>query len=442
MAAGGEQVIGILAVIGDGFIHEPVTPVGIHPEFAADLQNLGVSIGVGIVVLSKGGSCAGSIDHELGIGLQGADDAFFLFRGDGVGLGLLHIHALLFIIGNGHFRAGLILNGNGGLHHQAGNALDADLRAGGADGQELFRGSRGDLDGKAVIQGYAVDVGRMAVHLLDQVAILPGKEQFHLAELPVGNIGFLFLLALQGEGGDPLLTQLDIILFVAGQTRGGLHKGQRRIPHPLVHVGNEGILAFIGGILNARQIVQLTPVRVCKQLVEDLLALDGGLGRLVIHQPVIQPVEPQEGAAHKNGDEQEIQGIENDGIQMGALFLGLCHLSALHIGIGVLGSLAAVGRLLGSAPVGRGPLAVLHRPLLGSAPRSLGTGLGHLGLRRLGSALVGLIHLAGRLLLGSGGAGPRGAVLCFKFSLIHFPRPLYLTIQKSGILLGSDCRTE
>ena len=69
-------------------------------------------------------------------------------------------------------------------------------------------------------------------------------------------------------------------------------------------------------------------------------------------------------------------------------------------------------------------------------------GLGHLGLRCLGSALVGLIHLAGRLLLGSGSAGPRGAVLCFKFSLIHFPRPLYLTIQKSGILLGSDCRTE
>ena len=60
----------------------------------------------------------------------------------------------------------------------------------------------------------------------------------------------------------------------------------------------------------------------------------------------------------------------------------------------------------------------------------------------LGGALVGLIHLAGRLLLGSGSAGPRGAVLCFKFSLIHFPRPLYLTIQKSGILLGSDCRTE
>ena len=419
-----------------------MAPVGVHPQLAADLQDVRIGIGVGIVILGQGGPGAGGIDHELGIGLQSADDTFLLFGGDGVGLGLLHIHSLLLVIGDGHFRAGLILNGNGGLHHQAGNALDADLRAGGADGQEFLRGAGGDLDGKAVIQRHAVDVGRMAVHLLDQVTVLPGKEQFHFAELPVGNIGFLFLLSLQGEGCDPFVTQLDIILFVAGQARGGFHKGQGRIPHPLVHVGNEGILAFIGGILNARQIVELAPVGSSKQLVKYLLALDGGLGCLVIHQPVIQPVESQEGAARKNSDKQEIQGIENDGIQMGAFFLGLCHLAALHIGIGVLGTLAAIGCLLGSSPIGRGPLAVRHRPLLGSAPRSLGTGLGHLGLRCLGSALVGLIHLAGRLLLGSGSAGPRGAVLCFKFSLIHFPRPLYLTIQKSGILLGSDCRTE
>ena len=419
-----------------------MAPVGVHPQLAADLQDVRIGIGVGIVILGQGGPGAGGIDHELGIGLQSADDTFLLFGGDGVGLGLLHKHALFLIVGHGHLCAGLILHGDGGLDHEAIDALDAGLCTGGADGQELLSGGGGDLDGKAIVQGNAIDISGMSIHLLDEVAILSCKEQLYLAKLPIGDVSLLFLLAFQGKGGDSLIPQLDKIFLVAGQACGGFHKGQGVISHLFGHVGNKGILSFIGGILNARQIVELAPVGSSKQLVKYLLALDGGLGCLVIHQPVIQPVESQEGAARKNSDKQEIQGIENDGIQMGAFFLGLCHLAALHIGIGVLGTLAAIGCLLGSSPIGRGPLAVRHRPLLGSAPRSLGTGLGHLGLRCLGSALVGLIHLAGRLLLGSGSAGPRGAVLCFKFSLIHFPRPLYLTIQKSGILLGSDCRTE
>ena len=454
VTTGGEELIGILAVVRDGLGGKPVAVVLVHPQLAADLQDVLVGIGRGIVVFGKRSSCAGGIDHEFTVGFQGSGDGGLLLLGDGIGLGLLHEHALLLVIGNRHIRTGLVLDSDSGLHHESRDAEDIGLCAGGTHRQVVRGRGRGDLDDEAVVQGHAVDKGGVAVYDLDQVAVGPVEEELHLAKLPVGDVGDLILLALQGEGGNALIPQLDEVLLVAGQARGGLHIGQGRGPNLFRHVGHKGILALIGRILDTGQVVEVPPIRVGEELVKDLLALHRRLGRLVFHQPVIQPVEAQEHAHGENGNEHKIEGVEDDAAQAGTPLLRLGRSSGpLHIGIrGLLGT-AALRAALGASGILPGLLAVriLSLPVgillalltVGILPGLLGTGLGDLLPGRFRRALVGLVDPLLGLGLGLlGDRRPVGAVFRFKLSLIHSARPPYLTIQKSGILLGSDCSTE
>ena len=207
-------------------------------------------------------------------------------------------------------------------------------------------------------------------------------------------------MVFQGEGGDALVIHLDVVLLVTGQTGGGLHIGQRGLPHLLAHVGRKGVLALIGGILDACQGVKSAPIRMVKELMEDLLALGIGLGGLIVLQPPFQVVEAQEGAQAENGDKQEIQGVEDHAADPGALLLR---------------------RLLDSC--GGGSSGLLGH---GIRPGLLGPGLGHLLPGGVGGAAVGLVgllllllNLRGEAALGS------GTVFCFKFSLIHVLPPPY-----------------
>ena len=377
-----------------------MAPVGVHPQLLAHIHNVLIGIGRAVVILGHGLPGALGVDHILGVGFQGANDRCPLVVGNGIGLGLLHIHARFLVVDHRHFRAGLVLDGDGGPHHEAGDALNVGLVAGGADGQELGGGGGGGLDGEGVVQLHAVDIGLVAVHLLDQVALGPVKVQRHCAQLPVGDFGFLLRMVFQGEGGDALVIHLDVVLLVTGQTGGGLHIGQRGLAHLLGHVGRKGILALVGGILNARHGVKGAPIRMVKELMENLFALGIGLGGLIVLQPPFQVVEAQEGAQAENGDKQEIQGVEDHAADPGTLLLG-----------GLLGSR------------GGGSSGLLRH---GVRPGLLGPGLGHLLPGGVGGAAVGLVGLLLLLLdLRGEAALGCGTILRFKFSLIHVVPPPY-----------------
>ena len=193
----------------------------------------------------------------------------------------------------------------------------------------------------------------MAVHALDVEALLPVEEQLDLAQLPVGNVGQVLGFAFQGEGCDLFLAQLDDVLLVTGQTGGSFHVGQLGIADLFFHVGDELGLAFVLGIGNTGGVIEGIPVRIGEQLLEDFLTLDGGLCGFVVSQPALQPAETEVGGHEEGQDEQEIEGVEDDGAGAGALFLLLNH-NGLH-----RGGLAGRGDLdLGSALAGCGGLGL------------------------------------------------------------------------------------
>ena len=377
-----------------------MAPVRVHPQLLAHVHNVLVGIGRAVEILGNRLPCALGVDHILGVGFQRADDCRFLVVGNGVGFGLLHVHARFFIVNHRHFRAGLVLDGNGGPHHQAGDALNVGLVTGGADGQELRGGGGGGLDGERFVQLHAVDIGLVAVYLLNQVSLGPVKVQCHRTQLPVGDVRHLFRMVFQGERGDALVIHLDVVLFITGKTGRGLYIGQLAFAHLLGHVGRKGILALVGGILNTRHGVEAAPIRVVKELVEHFFALGIGLGGFVVFEPPFQVVKTQERSQTENGDKQEIQGVENHAANPGSfLFRGLLD------------------------SCGGGSSGLLGH---GTGPCLLGPGLGHLLPGSVGGTAVGFVGPL-LLLLDFRGEAPLGSgtVFCFKFTLIHVLPPPY-----------------
>ena len=118
---------------------------------------------------------------------------------------------------------------------------------------------------------------------------------------PSCHVGDAVLLARQGEGGQLFRTQTNQV-FLAGQAAGGLHVFQLLGADLLLHIPHIGVgalelgVVFIGAGAGgvACQAVELGPVGGGKQLVKYLLALDGGLGGLVVLQPAVEPVQPDE----------------------------------------------------------------------------------------------------------------------------------------------------
>ena len=282
----GEDAVAVHGIAGNIFVGKLVAVVILHPALVLDGDDVTVLVGGGIEILGNGGAAVDLFDHPLAVGLDSIQSQLLVLLGDGVGLGHFHIGVGGFVVGHFLAVAGGIHHGDGGSSHQAGDLLSAHPNTGQADGQEVLSGGGSDLDGVAVVQGDAVDVGGVAVHLLDPDGIVPGQEQFHLAQLPVGNVSFGFLNAVQGEGGDLLIAQLDNILLyleVLSQTGGGFQIGQLSIADLVFHVGNVGILALKQTVFNTGHVVQGGPVGIGEQLGENLLALDGGLGCFIVH---------------------------------------------------------------------------------------------------------------------------------------------------------------
>ena len=285
----------------------------------------------------------------------------------------------------------------------------------------------------------------MVFQLADFDGLLAIHKNLHRAQLPVGNVGDLLAVAVQGEGGHLFGAQADDEFLVAGDTGGGFHEVQGLTGYLLVHIGDVGVHALELGVILvgagaggvACQPVELGPVGVAEELVKHLLAFDGGLGGFVVLQPAVEPVQRDKHADEEHENHQKVNGIEDDAAQTGAPPL-LAH----HLYLGLLFGRTGGGGLLG----GEGGGALLRR-----AQRTLGTGGRPTGLLR-GSGAAGLFGGLGGIALGTlpddivqrfrrGLLAPGFGV---KFSLIHLHSPhcLGLTIQKLGILLGSDWSTE
>ena len=215
------------------------------------------------------------------------------------------------VVADLHGLTRLVEDGDGGGGHQVGDFLGADAHAGDADGQPFRRRSGGDLNHVAVVQGNTVNLDGVAVGILDIEGLAPVEEQLNAAQLPVGNVGDGSRLTGQGKGSDLLVPQEYEILLIAGKTRGGLLEGQLRIAHLVFHIGDELILALVGGVLYPGGVVQSAPIGVGEQLFKDLLALGGGLGGLIIRQPALEPLKAKERGHEEHQDEHEIQGVED-----------------------------------------------------------------------------------------------------------------------------------
>ena len=318
------------------------------------------------------------------------------------------------VVADLHGLARLVKDGDGGGGHQVGDFLGADAHAGDADGQPFRRRSGGDLNHVAVVQGNTVNLDGVAVGILDIEGLAPVEEQLNAAQLPVGNVGDGSRLTGQGKGSDLLVPQEYKILLIAGKTRGGLLEGQLRIAHLVFHIGDELILALVGGVLYPGGVVQSAPIGVGEQLFKDLLALGGGLGGLIIRQPALEPLKAKERGHKEHQDEHEIQGVEDHATQPGAFAALFRH------GLGCLRPLSA------GLP---GWLTLPYILLTGRLLRP-----GRVGLRRIFPH-----RLAGGLLLGRGAVAlgdqlgniHRGSfIFRIEFSLIHgFPH--FLTARPS-----------
>ena len=267
----------------------------------------------------------------------------------------------------------------------------------------------------AVIQRYTINLDSVTIRILDIEGLAPVEEQFNAAQLPVRNVGDR-LLSGKGEGGDLLVSQEDKILFVSGKTRRGLLEGQRGIAHLVFHIGDELILALVGGVLHPGGVIQGAPVGMGKQLVKDLLALGGGLGGLVVRQPALEPLKAKERGHKEHQNEHEIQGVEDHAAQPGAFPALFRH------GLGCLRPL--------SAGLTSGRRLVL--PCCGLPGRLLrpgGAGLGRIFPHRLA---LGLLPGGGAVALGDQLGNIHRGFFIFRieFSLIHgFPH--FLTARPS-----------
>ena len=266
----------------------------------------------------------------------------------------------------------------------------------------------------AVVQRHTVNLDSVTVGILDIECLAPVEEQLNAAQLPVGNVGNGGRLTGQGEGSDLLVPQEDKILLIAGKSRRGLLEGQRRIAHLVFHIGDELLLALVGGVLYPGGVVQSAPIGVRKQLVKDLLTFGGGLGGLIIRQPALEPLKAKERGHKEHQDEHEIQGVEDHAAQPGAFAALFRH------------------RLSRGRPLSAGLPGWLTLPYI-----LLTEGLlrpGRVGLRRIFPH-----RLAGGLLLGRGAVAlgdqlgniHRGSfIFRIEFSLIHgFPH--FLTARPS-----------
>ena len=211
----------------------------------------------------------------------------------------------------------------------------------------------------AVVQRHAVNLDGVTVHILNIEGLAPVEEQLNAAQLPVGNVGDGGRLTRQGEGSDLLIPQKDKILLIAGKARGGLLEGQLRIAHLVFHIGDELILALVGGVLYPGGVIQRAPVGMGKQLVKDLLTFGGGLGGLIVRQPALKPLKAKERGHKEHQNEHEIQGVEDHAAQPGAFAVlfrhGLRHGRPLSAGLPgrlALPYILLSGRLLRPGRVG------------------------------------------------------------------------------------------
>ena len=292
------------------------------------------------------------------------------------------------VVADLHGIARLVKDRDGGGGHQVGNFLGADAHAGDADGQPLRRRSGGDLNHVAVVQRHTVNLDSVTVGILDIECLAPVEEQFNAAQLPVGNVGDGGRLTGQGEGGNLLVPQEDKILLIAGKSRRGLLEGQRRIAHLVFHIGDELLLALVGGVLYPGGVIQRAPIGVGKQLVKDLLTFGGGLGGLIVRQPALKPLKAKERGHKEHQNEHEIQGVEDHAAQPGAFAVlfrhGLCHGRPLSAGLPdrlALPYILLSGRLLRPGRVGSRqifPHRLALGLLLGRCAVALGDQLGNI----------------------------------------------------------------
>ena len=179
----------------------------------------------------------------------------------------------------------------------------------------------------------------MVTHLDDVVGTDALKEDFHSAQLPVGNvirhildvfqIGQIaqvdvadLIPVSQGKGGNLFVTQLDDKLLLGLiQTGGSFHISQLAVAHLLFHVSNILFLTFVGGILGTGRLVKSAPVGIGEDFLEDLLSLQGGLGSFEIAEPAMEPAETQVSGTEKCQNKQEVNGVENHAANTGTLFL-------------------------------------------------------------------------------------------------------------------------
>ena len=342
--------------VGDFRVHKLVTAMVLHPTLSG-FNDVVVGFIGRIEILGDGAAVVHFFDHPQALGLGSLQSHFLLLLGHGVALGALGEGAGGLVVGDGHLFAVLIGDGDGGQLHQAGDLLGVHAGTGGAFRQVFQSLGGGLLDGEVLIQGNAVDIGSVTVQLHDVVAFLTLEENFHSAQLPVGDVGDVFqvlqagsadlILVHQSESGDLFLAQTDDVLLITGQAGGGFHVGQGTVAHLFLHVGNVFFLAFVGGILGTGGVIQGAPVGIGEDFLEDLLRLDGGLGGFVVRQPAMEPLQADIGGYKEHQDEHKVQGVEDHAAQTGAFFLLLLGGGRLFLSSGLLLRGSLLGRGFG-----------------------------------------------------------------------------------------------
>ena len=417
--AAGEQRVGIANIIGDFFVEEFKAIVVLRPQVVvAQLGDALVGLAGGLIILGQGSPVSELLDHPLAVALGSTQSSGLFFYADGLADSALGKGLGGLVIGYLHGVAHGIVNLNGRLGHQTVDLLEAFPDTGGSQRQIGVGLGGSNLNGVVVTHLNSVEQGPVAFHLFDAVGALPLEEQLHAAKLPVRDLGteksgvsrFLLVVVLQGEGGDFLTAVANHVFFVIGQAGGGFQIRQVCGVHLGVHIVDKLLLALKGGVLGTGGNIQVFPVGVGKELLVHLLGLDIRLGSLVVDEPAVKPLHTEEHSHKENQDKQEIQGVEDQTAQTGALLHG----RGLRLRSGSAGRLGRRDVALGIPGLGSiGTLHGFHGCFLPLRGRFLGgPGLQAFGLRiSLGQQLLGAYRGLPGLLV--------------KFSFIHDFLPPY-----------------
>ena len=224
--------------------------------------------------------------------------------GDGI---IDHIHRLTQFVHSGDLR----------FYHQSIYKLGMHPNVIDTSGQVLVGADRSGADGKAIVQFNTVDVDGMAAELLNTDALRVFGEQFHSTQAPLNRI--CIRDGCERESADACVAAGNGICPHLGEAHRDFLVAKVLTGKGGFHILDIFLTAIKRGVRNLRQIVQHSPVRICKQFLKYQFALCIRLCVFKFHQLAIQILQGNEHTHNEDQNQHSVCGVENQRTDTGTL---------------------------------------------------------------------------------------------------------------------------